>query len=58
MTMKQHCSIFLPHYKLSQILQKKNLYEYCMNHNVIKNYLPDEIKLEYCEREFLLSVSS
>lgn len=57
MSLSEHCSVELPHYKLADDLQKDNLFNYCMNHETIKHYLPDYIRCEYIERNLLLSVS-
>ena len=57
MTLQQHCSITLPHYKLSNELQKESLYSFCINDNSIMNYLPDELSMESSQRDLLISVS-
>lgn len=57
MTLNQHCTVFLPHYKLADDLQKSNLFAYCLSNDRIKHYLPDNAQVEYLERDFLLSVS-
>lgn len=57
MTLQQNCSVFLPHYKLDDKLQKENLFEFCISDNIIKDYLPDNAKSENISRELLLSVS-
>ena len=46
----------LPHYKLDNQLQKNNLFEYCINDDIIKDYLPDNCNSEGITRELLLSV--
>lgn len=57
MTLSEHCTITLPHYKLNNELQKENLLEFCMNDNRIKNYLPDHMNVEMAQRDLLISVS-
>ena len=57
MTLQEHCTVFLPHYKLADDLQKESLFKYCIFHNRIKPYLPDNAKSEYLERDFLILVS-
>jgi hypothetical protein len=53
----EHCTVYLPHYKLSDELQKENLFSYCFNHPEPRYYIPDNIKCEYIERDLLVSVS-
>lgn len=57
MTLEQHCVVNLPHYKLDDQLQKENLFNFCMNDDLIRDYLPDDSKPTTISREFLLSVS-
>ena len=57
MTLIEHCSITLPHYKLSHELQKENLFSFCIYDTEIKDYLPDEINSDMVQRDLLISVS-
>jgi hypothetical protein len=57
MTLKEHCSITLPHYKLSHELQKENLFSFCIYDTEFKDYLPDEINSDMVQRDLLISVS-
>lgn len=56
MTLTEHCTVTLPHYKLSNELQKDNLYRFCISDMTIKEYLPDDISLESIQRDFMFSV--
>ena len=56
MTLTEHCTVTLPHYKLSNELQKDNLYRYCISDMTIKEYLYDDISLESIQRDFMFSV--
>ena len=56
MTLEQNCDVFLPHFKLDDQLQKDNLFNFCINDEEIKKYLPDIAKSENISRELLLSV--
>lgn len=57
MTLKEHCSVFLPHFKLSNELQKDSLFDYCISNEIIRKYLPDNCKAEFLQRDLLISVS-
>lgn len=46
MTLEQNCDVFLPHFKLDDQLQKDNLFNFCINDEEIKKYLPDIAKSE------------
>ena len=57
LTLNEHCTVTLPHYKVSSELQKELLFRYCTDHQIISKFLPDQIRSEYIERDLLISVS-
>lgn len=56
MTLNEHCTVTLPHYKLSNELQKESLYYYCMENESIRSYLPDHLTIDLANRDLLISV--
>ena len=57
LTLKDHCTVTLPNYKICDELQKETLYSYCKQSDIISQYIPDDDNCDTMERDLLIQVS-
>ena len=57
LTLKDHCTVTLPNYKICDELQKETLYSYCKQSDIISQYIPDDDNCDTIERDLLIQVS-
>jgi len=56
LTLDEYKEVSLPYYKFTELLSKQSLFGYCMKHEKIKYYLPDELTCTPVKRDLFIRV--